>query len=86
MGGIKSTGGFRYQFGSGAPGAGVGRNAPYIDLTANNTLYVYNAGAWHSAGTLGAFDATSLQGVAMNAGAPSDQQVLTYNGTDWKGA
>lgn len=85
--GQKSVGGFRYQQGSGAPGSNIAHGLPYLDTSGPVAfLWVYNAGAWHNAGIFVDYDATSLQGVAINAAAPSDQQVLTYNGTDWKGA
>jgi hypothetical protein len=84
--GLKSIGGFRYQTGNGAPGSNIAHGLPYLDVSGPiSFLYVYNAGAWHNAGTFVDWDATSIQGVNMNSAAPSNGQVLTYNGTDWIG-
>lgn len=79
--------GFAYQYGNGLPGSNMARNTPYVDrLTTPYTLYVYNAGAWHSAGSFVVFNATSLQTVAVSAAAPNNLDKLRYNSgaTQWE--
>lgn len=75
-------------FGTGAPGASVPHNAAYFDTsTTPYTPYIYASGAWHKFGGFGSgTNATSIQGVAVSATAPSPGQVLEYNSTnnDWE--
>lgn len=66
-------------FGNGTPGANIPRTAPYFDVSgAIGVEYVWNAGAWHIVGVTGTFDATSIQGTAVDATPPTNGQTLKY--------
>lgn len=67
-------------FGTGAPGVNVARDTIYFDTsTTPFTGYVYFNGGWNAFGALGAVNATSIQGVAVDPTAPTGTQILTYN-------
>jgi len=77
-------------FASGAPGGSVPKSAQYFDTsTTPYTPYLYIGGAWHNVaggGSGGTGDATKLQGRNISATAPTNGQVLTWDGGNslWK--
>lgn len=81
--------GFFPSFGNGPPGAKVPQCQPYMDVSVTPYVwYQYRAGAWHGAGGRQDFNGTTLQGNAISATAPLNNQVLTWDtaGNTWKAA
>lgn len=58
----------------------VERTLPYFDTSTNPfTAYVYRNGAWHAFGAVGTIDATSIQGIPVDATPPANGQKLIYS-------
>lgn len=77
---------FLPMFGTGAPGANVPWTNLYFDTaTTPVTAYVRNGAAgWKKTGSLaGGVNVTSIQGVPVSATAPTLNQKLEYDGTQW---
>jgi len=77
---------FQKVFGTGAPGAGVPHSAMYFDnSTVPYTPYIYAGGAWHIFGSGGGGNnATSIQGINVDATTPTTGQALLFDGTKYK--
>lgn len=75
-------------FGNGVPGPGVFPAMPYFDISVTPiNKYVHFNGAWLAVGGGVGINASTIQGVAMKAGAPGANTKLTYvlANNDWEG-
>jgi len=71
-------------YGVGAPGVHVPYTAVYYDTTgAIYRKYIHYAGAWHETGPVVDIDADHIQGVPIDATAPTAGKDLVYNGAEW---